>query len=90
MLRFRWPLVLTICAFVSHWLPAEMRLGVLAALVLAAGGLAAVTLWGRLAEERNIPASHQVNDKSPLRTMWSTTSDLPSPSGTQLRPSAEF
>jgi hypothetical protein len=100
MLRFRWTLVLTASAFFSLGLPAELRIGVLAALALGAGVLAAVTRWDRSTDRtaaalkeapREIPLqSSPPAPQGALRTLWSTKDELPSPSGTQLRPSAGF
>lgn len=90
MLRARWTIVLTVTALSSLTLPAELRIAVLAALALGAGVLAAVTRWGRSSADRTAAAAKEVGREIPLRTLWSTENELPSPSGTHLRPSAGF
>lgn len=88
MLRARWILTFGFCALVSLELPADQRAAVLAALAFGAVFLAAITRWGR-ADSRLEAATKAEGRESPLRTL-PTKDELPSPSGTHLRPSTGF
>lgn len=89
MLKIRWTLVLTFAALATFALPGKMQLGVLAALAFGAAALAAVTVWGRTTETRTASA-RDLRHRLPLRELLTTKDELPSPSGTHLRPSAGF